>query len=78
VAPGGSRVPAAVVLEADVCVVVPDGDENVTLVGRALDLRQPVAVRGEPDAAIVGPPVTDGSTGLPPDGVDAFGPEPTG
>src|SRR5262245_35318532 len=68
-------MPADVVLGADVGAVVPDSHEDMAPVCRALDLRQPVTIAAAPGAAIVGVPLTDGSARLPPDGVDALGPE---
>jgi hypothetical protein len=38
---------------------VPDRHQDVAQVGRALDLREPLAVRHTLDAAIIGPPLTD-------------------
>src|SRR5262245_1971790 len=68
-------MPADVVLGADVGAVVPDSHEDMAPVRRALDLRQPVTIAAAPGAAIVGVPLTDGRPRLPPDGVDALGPE---
>ena len=73
--PACCRMPARVILEAGIHAVVPQGHKCVSPIGGSLNLGEPAAVLGTPGHAILGQPITQVRSALPPDRVGSLSPE---